>query len=71
MTTNNKQPSHIVYNVTERGEGKKDLWQRIGAAWKHEDGEGFNMSLGYMPLKPGRIVVRPRSEKKEEGEAGE
>ena len=71
MTTNSKKPSHTVYNVTERGEGKDDYWQRIGAAWAHEDGQGFNLSLDYLPLKPGRIVVRVRSEKKEEGEAGE
>lgn len=72
MTANNK-PTHTVYNVTERGEGKKAYWQRIGAAWAHEDGQGFNLDLDYLPLKQGRIVVRTRSEKQEgeNGEAGE
>jgi hypothetical protein len=61
MTTKNKKPTHRVYNVTERGEGKDDYWQPIGAAWAHEDGNGFNLSLDYLPLKPGRIVVRTKS----------
>lgn len=67
-----KHPTHTIYNVEPRGEGKKDFWQRIGAAWQHEDGEGFNLSIDYMPLKAGRIVIRSRSEKPEgETESGE
>jgi hypothetical protein len=31
-------PALIAWHVTERGE--KKFWNRIGAAWKHEDGEG-------------------------------
>jgi hypothetical protein len=39
-----KQPRpHGVY-VAE-GEGDKAFWTRIGAAWPHDDGKGFNISL--------------------------
>lgn len=72
MKTSNK-PTHTVYNVEDRGEGNQDYWQRIGAAWAHEDGKGFNISLSYVPVKAGRIVVRVRSEKPEgaQEDAGE
>jgi hypothetical protein len=39
------------------GEGDSAFWTKIGAAWAHEDSEGFNISLTAMPLN-GRLVVR-------------
>lgn len=55
-----KKPDMAVYHVTERGEGdnKKAFWTKIGAAWAHTDGEGFNLAIDYMPMTAGRIVVR-------------
>jgi len=50
----NQRP-HGVFVV--EGEGDKAFWTRIGAAWQHEDGRGFNISLSCMPLD-GRLVVR-------------
>lgn len=61
MTTKSNKPAFYIYNVTERGEGKDDYWQRIGAAWPHEDGKGFNLSLDYLPLKTGRLVARAKT----------
>ena len=55
MTTQTKQPSHAVYHVD--GEGKKAFWTKIGAAWAHDDGQGFNITLTCLPLE-GRLVVR-------------
>jgi len=67
MTTETNRPSHGVYNV--EGEGKKAFWTRIGAAWAHDDGDGFTISLTCLPLD-GRLVVRkPRKDdKKEQGQ---
>ena len=53
-TTN--RPSHRVYAVTKNGE--RSIWQPIGAAWAHADGDGFNLKLEYLPLNGGEIVVR-------------
>jgi hypothetical protein len=39
------------------GEGDSAFWTKVGAAWQHEDGEGYNISLSAMPLS-GRLVVR-------------
>jgi hypothetical protein len=58
-----KSPSHIAYHV--RGnEGGKGFWTRIGAAWQHADGKGFNVQFDVVPLD-GRITLRVASESKE------
>ena len=64
-TNNNasKAPTHVAYQVRDR-EGKKSFWTRIGAAWQHADGKGFNVQLECVPLD-GRITLRVASEKKE------
>lgn len=58
-----KAPSHVAYQVRER-DGKKGFWTRIGSAWAHADGKGFNIQLECVPLD-GRITLRVASEKKE------
>ena len=58
------QTPHAVYVV--EGEGDKAFWTKIGAAWEHQDGKGFNIQLSCMPLN-GRLVVR---EPKADAEAG-
>ena len=62
-TTTGKAPSHIAYQVRDR-DGKKGFWTRIGSAWQHNDGQGFNVQLDVVPLD-GRITLRVASEKKE------
>jgi hypothetical protein len=44
MTQNRKsnRPTHAVY-VAE-GEGDNAFWTKIGAAWSHDDGDGFNIT---------------------------
>ncbi|HZZ80807.1 MAG TPA: hypothetical protein VFE62_20055 [Gemmataceae bacterium] len=58
-----KSPTHIAYQVRDR-EGQKSFWTRIGVAWTHNDGKGFNIQLEVVPLD-GRISLRVASEKKE------
>ena len=61
--TSSKSPSHIAYQVRDR-QGSKGFFTRIGAAWQHKDGKGFNVQLDCVPLD-GRISLRVTSEKKE------
>jgi hypothetical protein len=56
-----KAPSHIAYHVRENDE--KGYWTRIGAAWAHKDGKGFNIQVDVTPFS-GRITLRVASEKK-------
>jgi hypothetical protein len=56
-------PAFIAWHVAERGE--KSFWSRIGAAWKHEDGEGLTLQLDLLPVTGGRVVLRtPKEEEK-------
>ena len=63
-STTSKLPTHVAYQVRDRGEGKKGFWTRIGSAWAHGDGKGFNIQIETVPLD-GRITLRVASEKKE------
>ena len=63
QSTPSKAPSHVAYQVRDR-EGKKGFWTRIGSAWPHADGNGFNIQIEAVPLD-GRITLRVATEKKE------
>lgn len=58
-----RTPSHIAYQVRDR-EGRKSFWTRIGSAWAHADGNGFNIQIEVVPLD-GRITLRVATEKKD------
>jgi hypothetical protein len=51
-----KKPSHTVYHVREGGKDQS-FWNRVGSAWAHDDGKGFNVQLHVVPLD-GRVVLR-------------
>jgi hypothetical protein len=57
-----KSPSHIAHHVRDR-DGKEAFWTRIGAAWPHADGKGFNIQIELVPLD-GRVSLRVPSEPK-------
>jgi hypothetical protein len=54
--TTKSRPTHRVYAVTKNGD--KKFWQPIGALWAHQDGQGFNQRLDYLPLNNAQIVIR-------------
>ncbi len=58
-----KSPSHVAYQIRDTEDGK-GFWTRIGAAWPHADGKGFNISLDSIPLD-GRVVLRILADKKD------
>lgn len=57
------RPTHAVYVV--EGEGENAFWTKVGAAWAHDDSEGFSITLTAIPLT-GRLVVRKPKAKAEE-----
>jgi len=63
-TSHSKGPSHVAYQVRDRGDGKNGFWTRIGSVWPHADGKGFNIQLECVPLD-GRVTLRIASEKKD------
>jgi hypothetical protein len=60
-----QQPTYTAFTVVKR-EGKDDYWLNIGAAFMHEDGDGFNVVLQALPIN-GKIVLRlPKSDATDE-----
>ena len=60
-----QQPTYQAYTVVKR-EGQDDFWLNIGAAFMHQDGDGFNIVLQALPID-GKIVLRPpKSDAKDE-----
>jgi hypothetical protein len=59
--TKKTRPTHRVYAVTKNGE--KSFWQPIGAMWAHNDGNGFNLRIDYLPLNDAEIKVRVAGDK--------
>ena len=55
-----QRPAFDAYVVD--GDGKEAFWSKIGAAWPHEDGKGYNLQLTAMPMN-GRLALRVPREK--------
>ena len=55
-----KAPTHAAYHVRDT-KGGSAVWTRIGSAWQHADGKGFNVQIETAPLD-GRISLRVFSE---------
>lgn len=64
-------PHYIAWHVSSTGRRarSKPRWIRIGAAWMHRDGKGFNIQLDLLPASGGRIVLRSPKSVDEAGEA--
>lgn len=63
-----QQPHYRAYTVIKR-EGQEDFWLAIGAAFMHQDGDGFNVVLQALPID-GKIVLRlPKDDRAEQGPA--
>jgi hypothetical protein len=54
-------PSHHVYHVRDIKGRDKGIWTRIGSAWAHADGKGFNVQVELVPLD-GRLSLRVAGE---------
>jgi len=60
----NNRPSHRVYAVRERVDDDA-FWTRIGSAFPHQDGKGFNIVFDAVPVD-GRAVLRELKDEDEE-----
>ena len=65
----NQQPAYRAYTVVKR-EGADDFWLAIGAAFMHQDGDGYNVVLQALPID-GKIVLRlPKDDQTEKQDQG-
>ena len=67
--SDNQKPSHKVFVVEDRDEGDEGdpFWTRVGSAWAHKDGKGFNVVLSALPVN-GRLVLRTFTEEDAKGD---
>lgn len=64
-----KKPDFIAYNVKETKQGKP-VFNRVGAAWQHKDGQGYDIQLESMPVN-GRVTLREMRDKQMQGYQGQ
>lgn len=57
-----RKPDYIAYNVTDGKEGK-GFFNKVGAAWQHKDGQGYDLQLDSMPVN-GRVTLRELREER-------
>lgn len=62
------RPSHLAYSVREASDGRQ-FFNRVGAAFPHRDGQGFNLDLEAFPVG-GRVVLRAPWERLDEMKNG-
>ena len=60
MAKNTTSPTHakpLARLYVVKGEGDNAHWLPVGAAWRHSDGKGYNLTLDALPTD-GRLVMR-------------
>ncbi len=57
-----RKPDHLAYNVSPSRDGKVH-WEKVGAAWQHRDGRGFDIDLHSVPVN-GRVTLREMREER-------
>lgn len=62
--TTTRKPAFIAYQVKD-GAADQSYWTRLGVAFAHNDGKGFNLLLDAMPLG-GQITLRAATSEKKE-----
>ncbi len=69
------KPTHTAYTVRHftKDTGEVDAsWLKVGVAWLHKDGHGFDVQLEAVPVN-GRVVLRlndPRLKLLKKGRGG-
>lgn len=65
-----KGPSHHAFSVRNNPDPQgKAFFNRVGSAFPHKDGKGFNVDLEAMPVN-GKIVLRTPQERLKDAKDG-
>ena len=57
-----KRPFMLAYTVKAIDDGRNSVWSKIGAAWAHKDGQGYEIRMDALPVD-GRVVLRTVKDK--------
>ena len=61
--TDSKQPAFIAYAVSDKEGAEKNYWTRLGAAFEHGDGQGYNIVLDALPVNAKLTLRKPDASK--------
>ncbi|NQZ10816.1 MAG: hypothetical protein HRT35_26995 [Algicola sp.] len=61
-TPKGQRPEYLAFNVKDTPQGKA-IFQQVGAAWPHKDGQGFDLQLDSIPVN-GRVTLRELREER-------
>ncbi len=64
----NRTPPKAVYTVTERADGSRSFWTRVGSAWVNRDGS-LTLRLDALPVN-GVLQVREAEERRDSAPNG-
>jgi len=59
------KPYMLGYTIREGRAGEKSHWSKVGIAWAHKDGQGYNVFMDAVPVD-GKLVLRTVPEEHEE-----
>lgn len=62
--TSGRYDVFVVDTFTGRDNQEKTNWMRVGVAFPHKDGQGFNLELRAVPTD-GKLVIRVHEDKPE------
>ncbi len=51
------KPYLLGYTVREAAGSDKSYWSKVGIAWAHKDGLGYNVQMDALPVD-GKLVLR-------------
>ena len=64
----NEKPTHEAFVAIQKSgnnDPRETVWMKIGAAWSHNDGKGFNIVLNALPVD-GKLVLRTPKAKEDD-----
>ena len=56
-----KDPVLIAYGIRQAAKAKRNIWNRIGEAYAHEEGAGLTLVLNALP-RDGRVILLERDD---------
>lgn len=59
-----RKPDYIGFSVKDRGPDQDAVWTRLGAAWAHKDGQGYDIQMDAIPVD-GRLTLREFRERRQ------
>jgi hypothetical protein len=61
MSKKSNQPQFLAFSIKDSEQSENGYWTRIGAAFAHQNGDGYTLILDWVPLD-GKVILRKPKE---------